>query len=68
MSEASLSHGSSQLRSWRGEDEGRNEKPNTPLGSVVLNLEHRGSARVFFHLKLNLFPFVLHCALQGSGS
>lgn len=42
--------------------------PISPLALSWLNLEHRGSARVFFHLKLNLFPLVLHCALQGSGS
>ena len=48
--------------SWarRGEDEGRNPIPI--LAQSWLNLEYGGSARVFFHLKLNLIPFVMHGA------
>lgn len=59
-------------QSWarRGQDEGRNPIPL--LAQWWLNLEHRGSAGVFFHLKANLIPFVVHgrrpCGLQGSSS
>lgn len=69
LSEAALSRGSSRLpsRARRGEDEGRNPIPL--LAQSWLNLEHGGSAKVFFHFKLNLIPFVMHGAraLQLAG-
>lgn len=58
---AALSRGIGRLASWarRGEDEGRN--PTPLLAPWWLNLEPRGSATVFFHLK----PTLIHRSCTG---